>query len=238
MKASGLDLAALQRALDDSCVHQIVQCIVDRPQIWIDLVLEVAGQKAEPLAGFDRRPRQDDAIDFLAFEQLRGMRHRKPGLAGAGGTDAEHHLVPLQRANIGILRGGACPHRTLAQIDGLECGLGRLGVIFEQRALRDHGADRALDVALREIVALRGLRIECLQHPPRGVAAVARAGDRDVIAAGVHDDAEPPLDLREVLAIGSDQRRYGAIVIEVDDDLCLGWNLHVAVEFAAGSERG
>ena len=87
-------------------------------------------------------------------------------------------------------------------------------------------------------MTLDGLRIERLQHPTGGVAAVARAGDGDVIAAGVDDDAEPPLDLREVLAIGSDQRRHGAIVVEVDDDLCLGWNLHVAVEFAAGNERG
>ena len=146
-------------------------------------------------------------------------------------------LMALQRADIGILRGGARPHRTLAQIDGLERGLGGLGVEFEQRALRDHGADRAFDFALREVVALHGLRIERLQHAPRGVAAVARAGDGDVVAARIDDDAEPPLDQREVLAVGADQRGSGAVVVEVDDDLGLGRNLHVAVKFAAGSER-
>ena len=115
-------------------------------------------------------------------------------------------------------------------------GLGRLGVEFEQRALRDHGADRAFDFALRQIVALRRLRIQRLQHAPRGVAAVARAGDGDVVAAGIDDDAEPPFDQRQVLSVGADQRGSGAVVVEVDDDLGFGRNLHVAVKFAAGSE--
>ena len=114
--------------------------------------------------------------------------------------------------------------------------LGGLGVEFEQRALRDHGADRALDVALRQILALHRLRIERFQHAPRGVAAVARSGDGDVVAAGIDDDAEPALDQREILPVGADQRGSGAVVVEVDDDLRFGRNLHVAVKFAAGSE--
>ena len=40
-----------------------------------------------------------------------------------------------------------------------------------------------------------------------------------------------------ILAVGADQRRSRAVVVEVDDDLGLGRNLHVAVKFAAGSER-
>ena len=115
--------------------------------------------------------------------------------------------------------------------------LDRLGVEFEQRTLRDHGADRALDVALRQIVSLRRLRIQCFQHAPRRVAAVARSGDGDVIAARIDHDAEPAFDQRQVLSVGSDQRRDRAIVVEVDDDLRFGRNLHVAVKFAAGSER-
>ncbi len=165
------------------------------------------------------------------------MCDRQPGLAGAGGADAEHQFVALQCTDVGILRGRACPHRTLAQVDGLERGLGGLGVEFEQRALRDHGADRALDFALREIVALQRLCIERLQHAPCGIAAVAGARDGDVVAARVDDDAEPPFDQREVLAVGADQRRSRAVVVEVDDDLGLGRNLHVAVKFAAGSKR-
>ena len=238
MKASGaISISPVcKRAFDDPRIHQIVQRVVDRPQIGIDFLAQIAGQKAEPLAGFDRGPRQDDAIDFLALEQLGGMRHREPGLAGAGRADAEHQFVAFERADIGILRGGAGPHRALAQIDALELRFCGLGVELEQRALRDHRADRAFDIALRQIVALGCLRIQGFQHAPRGVAAVARAGDSDVIAAGVHDDSEPALDQRQVLSVGADQRRRRAVVVEIDDDLCLGRDLHVAVKFAAGSE--
>ena len=35
------------------------------------------------------------------------------------------------------------------------------------------------------------------QPAARGVAAIARAGARDVVAAGIHDDAEPALLLAE-----------------------------------------
>ena len=88
-----LDFGRLQRALDDARIHQVIERVVDRPQIRIDLFAHVAGQEAEPFAGFDRRPRQDDAVDFLAFEQLHGMGDREPGLAGAGGAGREHQRV-------------------------------------------------------------------------------------------------------------------------------------------------
>ena len=73
-------------------IHQVVQRVVDRAQIGIDLLAHVAGQEAEPLAGLDRRPRQDDAVDLLALEQLHRLRDREPGLAGAGRAGAEHQI--------------------------------------------------------------------------------------------------------------------------------------------------
>ena len=122
MKASGAISISfgLQRALDDARVHQVVERVVDRAQIGIDLLAQVAGQEAEPLAGFHRRARQDDAVDLLALEHLHRVRDREPGLAGAGGAGAEHQRVALQGADIGVLRGGARAHRTLAQVDLLE----------------------------------------------------------------------------------------------------------------------
>src|SRR3569833_3055730 len=123
-----LDLIGLQRALHRARIHQVIERVVDRPQIRIDLFLEVAGQEAEPLACLDRRTRQDDAVHFLALEQLRGVRHGEPGLAGAGGSDAEHHLVALQCTDVGILRGGTCAHCALAQIYALVRLLAVLGV--------------------------------------------------------------------------------------------------------------
>jgi hypothetical protein len=87
------------------------------------------------------------------------VRDRKPGLSGTGGSDAEYQFVALQRANVGVLGCGARPHRTLAQVDGVERRLGGFRIEFEQRALGDHSADRALDIALRYVLTLARLRI-------------------------------------------------------------------------------
>ncbi len=122
-------------------------------------------------------------IDFLALEQLAGLRHREPCLAGAGGADAEYQFVALERADVGILRGGACAHRALAQVDFLELRFRRLGIELEQRALRDHGTDRTLDIALRDVLTAHRLLVEHFEYAPGGIAAIARSGDGDVITA-------------------------------------------------------
>ena len=86
MKASGaISISAACSARSTMRgVHHVVERVVERPQIGIDLLAHVAGQEAEPLAGLDRRPRQDDAVDLPALEQLRGVGDRELGLAGAG----------------------------------------------------------------------------------------------------------------------------------------------------------
>ena len=200
-------------------VHQVVERVVDRPQIGIDLLAHVAGQEAEPLAGLDRRPRQDDAVDLLALEQLHRMRDREPGLAGAGGAGAEHQRMPPQRADIGVLRGRAGAHRALAQIDLLEARPRGRRIVVEQRALRDREPDRALDVAGDELVAALEPLVEALEHAARLLDGVARALERDLIAALLGDDAEPALDQREVLAVLAEQQRGEAIVVEGEHDL-------------------
>ncbi len=81
-----------------------MQGVVYRPQIRIDLLAHVAGQEAQPLAGLDGRPREDQALDDALLEQRDGMADREPGLAGAGGSFREDQLIALERAQIEILR--------------------------------------------------------------------------------------------------------------------------------------
>ncbi len=221
MKASGaISISVgLQRALDDARIHQVVERVVDRPQIGIDLFAHVAGQKAEPLAGFDRRPRQHDAIDFLALEQLHGMGHREPGLAGAGGSGREHQRMALERADIGVLRGGAGADAALAQIDLFETLARGGGIEIEQRALRQREPDSAVDVALHQFVAALESLVKALEHAARLIAGFARAFERDVIAARIGDDAEPALDQREVLAVLPEQHGGEPVVVEGQNDL-------------------
>ena len=116
-----------------------------------------------------------------------------------------------QRADIGVLRGGARAHRALAQVDLLEARPRRRRIEVEQRALRDGEPDRALDVAGGEVVAALELLVEAFEHAARLLDGVARAFERDVVAALLGDDAEPALDQREVLAVLAEQhaRRGG-----------------------------
>ena len=65
----------------------------DRASSRIARLEPIALWEAEPFGCLDRWPGQADAVDFLALEQLRGLRHRKPGLAGTGGADSEHPLM-------------------------------------------------------------------------------------------------------------------------------------------------
>ena len=67
--------------------------VVKRPQIRVDLVLQIAGQKTEPFAGFDRRTRQDNAADLLLEQSIDRHRNCQKDLAGAGDADAENQIV-------------------------------------------------------------------------------------------------------------------------------------------------
>ena len=88
-----LDGAALEHLADLVEAHQVVERVVQRPQVGIDLLRQVAGQEAEALAGLDRRAHQHDALHLVALERVDRARHREVGLAGAGRADAEGDVV-------------------------------------------------------------------------------------------------------------------------------------------------
>src|SRR5262249_15413217 len=170
-----LDLTRLQRALDDPRVHHVEQRVVDRAQIGIDLLAHVARKKAQPLAGLDGWARENDAVYFLALEQLHSVGDGEPGLPGAGRPGAEHERPALERAQVSILPGRTRAHRALAQVDLFEIASRGLRIEIEQRALRDREANRAFDVAGGELGAALELVIEAFEHAPRLLAGFARA---------------------------------------------------------------
>ena len=51
--------------------QHIEQRVIKRPQIGIDLLFQVAGQKAQPLARFQRRARQDQPLDPALIQHMR-----------------------------------------------------------------------------------------------------------------------------------------------------------------------
>src|SRR5271165_1093659 len=148
------------------------------------------------------------------------MSHREPSFARAGGPHTKHQRMAAQRANIRVLRGGARPHRTLAQVDLLEGHtLGRR-LVVEQRALRYGKADRSLDIAGDKLVAMLEPVIQAFEHAPRLFHAVARSRDADVVAPLVGNYLQPALDQGEVLAVLAEQRGGQSVVVECEHEGC------------------
>ena len=87
-----LDHAPLEVGVDALGVEHVVEGVEERAQIRIDLLHHRAGQKAEPLARFDRRPSEDDPVHGAARERGGCHRHREVGLAGAGRPDPERDV--------------------------------------------------------------------------------------------------------------------------------------------------
>ena len=106
-KRRDLDHAGLKAAFDHPPIHEVVERVVDRAQVRIDLVAHVAGQEAEPLAGLDRGARQHQPLDQTLLEERDGMADRKPVLPVPARTFGEHQLMLAQQSEIVILGGAA-----------------------------------------------------------------------------------------------------------------------------------
>src|SRR5262249_16287491 len=170
-----LDLAGLQRAFDDARIHQIVERVVDRAQIRIDLLAHIAGKESEPLARLDRRTRENDAIDLLALEQLHRVGDREPGFAGARRPAAQDHPVAARRGDRGVAAGGARGWGPWAGFAPLESRPRGRGVVAKQRPRRDPQADPPFDAAGAHLAPAFDLLVGPSEPPPRSLHAVARA---------------------------------------------------------------
>ena len=68
--------------------------------------MQISGKKPKPLAGFDRRARQHDAVDLLLHQGLDGHRHAEISLAGSRRANAEHDVALLNHFDILALHRG------------------------------------------------------------------------------------------------------------------------------------
>src|SRR5947209_237068 len=97
--------------------EHVVDGVVERTEIGIDLLLHVAGEEAEPFTGLDGGPRQDQTVDAAADQLRDGLGHRDIGLAGACGAEREDHLVARQGFHVERLHGRAWNDGLLARAD-------------------------------------------------------------------------------------------------------------------------
>ena len=106
-----LDRLALEQALRALGLDHVVQGVVERAQVRIDLGHQVAGQEAEPLAGLDGGTGEDDPLHLLGLQRLHRHRHRQPALAGTGRAEAERDDVVADGVDVALLAGRLRSHR-------------------------------------------------------------------------------------------------------------------------------
>ena len=141
-------------------VHHVVERVVERTQIRVHLLLQVARQEPELLAGFDRRARQDDAADLLGQQVADRLRHRQVGLARAGGADAEDDVVLLDRLEI-------LPLVDALRVDAAPRALGLLLPALQEVVAQ-------IDVGVvDDAAAPRSSRRRCAARSPRPSALVS-----------------------------------------------------------------
>lgn len=75
--------------------NHIVERIVQRLQIGIELLLHVARQETQLLARFDGRTRQDDPLDVFFFQSPHRQGDGRIGLARTCGADGQQQVVAV-----------------------------------------------------------------------------------------------------------------------------------------------
>ena len=178
-----LDRVALEELRDLVEAHEVVQRVVERTQVRIDLLREVAGKEPEPLAGLDRGAHQHDALDRVALERVDRAGDGEIGLAGARRADAERDVVGLDVAQVlDLVRRAAVQVGASRLQDRLIVGAGdaidAIGAVVRGGAI---GARRAI-VAIGAIVAIAdaiiGSQIDLDPIDRRARRAVSVAADR------------------------------------------------------------
>ena len=110
-----LNGAALLIFLEGLRPQHIVQRVIQRPQVGVYLVLQVAGQEAQPFPRFHRRAGEDNAVHRALPEGGYGGGDRQIGLAGTGGADADGDGVLHDGLHVVLLTHGF-------GLDGLSLG--------------------------------------------------------------------------------------------------------------------
>ena len=161
--------------------RHLEQRVVERLHVRIDLLVERAGEEAQPLAGLDGRAGQDDPRDLSLLQRLHGHGDRQIRLPGAGGADREGDGRLADRVHVALLSEGLgrdalappCQQHVAEHV-------GRLDAV----ALDE--VDGLADRRRRELMAALEQLDQLPNSEPTCSASRRRTGDGDLVAA--HQD--------------------------------------------------
>src|SRR5215207_2001295 len=201
------DDALLQHLGDALGVHEVEEGVVEGAEVGVNLLLEVAGEEAEALAGLDRGAREDDAADLLLRQGLHGHRDGEVRLPRAGGADAEDDVVGLDGLDVAALVGRL--GRDLLLAGGVEA---RLGEVVAQRVGAVFGdlGEGFAEFLVGEGLALAEERGEVLDDAPGGLHAPGVAVEGQILTARVHAHVEERFQVLDVLVVDAEERLDGS----------------------------
>ena len=98
-----LDRASSEQLRHELWIHHLVERVIQWPEVWVDLVVEGARQKSEPLPRLDGRAGENYALDIFALKRLHCLGHREVRLACARWPDTEGDRVLVDCVDVGLL---------------------------------------------------------------------------------------------------------------------------------------
>ena len=136
--------------------HHVVQRVVQRTQVRVDLLGQRARQEPEPLARLDGGPGQDDPGDLLGLQRLHRLGDGQVGLAGARRADGEDDRVLVDGVDVALL------------VERL--GRDRLAAVAQDVVRQDVGRALVLTIAQHRRPSARPPRrsgpVRCAARPP------------------------------------------------------------------------
>ncbi len=199
-----LDHAALQQPVGLVLHLEIEDRVVERSQVGLDLLRHVPGEEAQPLARLDRRPREDDPLDFLLAESGERHRHREIGLSRARGPDPEDDVVVPNRLHVARLVRAAWRNRLLGGGADL-----RREDLPAPSAVQLGGAGGVGHVVLGELVPATHEASELAEEIRDDVDLLRLSADRDLPASRRDVHAEAALQIAEVIVAGAEEAAQG-----------------------------
>ena len=101
-----LDNPSLHQLRNHLWLHHVPQCIMQRPQIRVNLLIQRARKKAQLLPRLHRRTRQNNAADLLGVQRLHGFSHGQIRFTSTRRPQTKHNGVLVNGIHVFLLAQG------------------------------------------------------------------------------------------------------------------------------------
>ena len=177
------------------------QRVVQRSQVRVHFLAQIAGQEAQFFAGLNRRTGQKNTADLLTLQRVHRCGDRQVGFPGTGGADAEGNVVV---ENIGdvlrLIRRTRLNHATFGfDIDGLTVVRHAFGALLKHAGFFNRQMNLFRFNILNLAAHWRGVDVQTAQDIRRSGDANRSTGQFKVVVTTVNLDAETAFQLFNVV---------------------------------------